>query len=184
MLIWLKDNGCPFSESLCISNGLGGGHVALVEWLMKQPRVTITSDDICMAAVNGRFEAIKWLKENGHLDPTDTEVFKNAVESGDLPMLTWMKEIGFSLTEEIFAHAAAECTSFNLSTLEWLHSNGCPWTADTFTKAAQQGDLEVLKWLLKKGCPWNSDTRLAAEKTAQEKGNREVIDWLDEMGCP
>jgi hypothetical protein len=65
----------------------------------------------------------------------------------------------------------------NLSILEWLKGEGCPWDASAFSMAAKAGNLNVLKWLKEEGCPWNAT---AFSMTS----NINVLKWLKEEGCP
>ncbi len=51
--------------------------------------------------------------------------------------------------------------------MKWLRKNGCPWDSNTFSSAAENGNLENMKWLKKNGCPWNENTFVEAE----ENGN-------------
>ena len=41
--------------------------------------------------------------------------------------------------------------------LQWAHSNGCPWDAQTTVCAAKGGHLTCLKYARTNGCPWDFD---------------------------
>jgi hypothetical protein len=46
----------------------------------------------------------------------------------------------------------------HLDVLQWARANGCPWSKETCTYAAEAGQFEVLKWLRSNGCPWDNQT--------------------------
>ena len=43
----------------------------------------------------------------------------------------------------------------DLDVLKWLHENGCPWDADTCSRAVRGCHIDVLKYLHENGCPWD-----------------------------
>jgi hypothetical protein len=69
----------------------------------------------------------------------------------------------------------------NLEMLEWLHSAGCPWDANTAESAAESGNLELLQCLHSAGFPWNNEYTCRA---AADVGSREMLQWVIDHGCP
>jgi hypothetical protein len=67
--------------------------------------------------------------------------------------------------------------------LEWLLSEGCPWSENTFAAAAATGALHLLKWLRSNGCSWDEKTFLAVA-TSANGCNPKLMKWLKSEGCP
>ncbi len=68
----------------------------------------------------------------------------------------------------------------HLEVLKWARGQKCPWDETTCNNAARSGRLDVLQWARGKGCPWNADTcRFAAEH-----GHLHVLEWARANGCP
>ena len=67
-----------------------------------------------------------------------------------------------------------------ISTMEYLHARGCPWSGRTMKAAAHGGHLELAKYLHAHGCPWDSSAAIEAAVT----GRHEMLDWLRTNGCP
>jgi hypothetical protein len=53
------------------------------------------------------------------------------------------------------AHGQLEC-------LQYLHQNGCPWTAYTCYSAAIKDNIDCLKYAHMNGCDLGKDTKKAA----------------------
>ncbi len=64
--------------------------------------------------------------------------------------------------------------SNQLSTLQWLRSQGCPWDEDTCRAAAKKGHLQVLQWALENKCPWIPS--IFIHEIAQG-GHLEILQW-------
>jgi len=70
----------------------------------------------------------------------------------------------------------------NREVLEWLHSTGCPWNAETASAAAGGGHLEVLLWAREHGCPWDRWT--CARRSVRATARVRVLQWAWEHHCP
>jgi hypothetical protein len=68
----------------------------------------------------------------------------------------------------------------NLSALQWLRSQDCPWDVRTCSEAAFGGHLIVLQWARSQGCPWNNLTCFLA----YSHGHLAVLQWARSQGCP
>ena len=66
-----------------------------------------------------------------------------------------------------------------LSVLQWVRENGCPWDVWTCSHAAGWGHLEVLKWACANGCPWDDYTC----SWAANSGHLEVLKWALANDC-
>ena len=60
--------------------------------------------------------------------------------------------------------------------LQWVHSNGCPWDANTCMRAAKGGHLEVLQCARANGCPW--------DRTTRDVASGHVLEWALANGVP
>ena len=65
--------------------------------------------------------------------------------------------------------------------LQWARANGCEWDAETCTKAAAEGHLEVLQWARANGCDWLPEDTCSY---AAHGGHLEVLQWARANGCP
>jgi len=74
--------------------------------------------------------------------------------NGDLHLLKWAQNKGYSLNED-----TSSCAAFggHLEVLKWLKENGCPWDYYTSLCAVRGGQLAALKYLHENGYLANQD---------------------------
>jgi hypothetical protein len=63
--------------------------------------------------------------------------------------------------------------------LQWLKANGCDWSANTCSEAAEGGHLVLLQWARANGCEWDARTCSAAAAG----GHLAVLQWARANGC-
>ena len=63
--------------------------------------------------------------------------------------------------------------------LRWARENGCDWSAEACSCAAQNGHLEILQWLRGNGCPWDAWTCHVAAYFS----HLQTLRWAHENGC-
>ena len=133
------------------------------------------------------------------------DVCTDSVKFGNLKLLKWARENGYSWSQKTCELAAA-CKRVEI--LKWLRENGCPWNEHRFCmeaimfkrlddlkfakevgchldeslceEAAVNNRFEILKWLRDNGCPWdepNMCTNVAVS------GNLDMLKWVRESGC-
>ena len=152
------------------------GNLEVMKWLIDN-NCSWTQWTLYEAFRHGKIENVQWLIENGlYSRNMDKELFRNAVKSGNLELLKWLRDPnGFgkaTKTEEV-----------------------CSWSERTFIAAARRGNLEVMKWLRSEGCPWDEHTFYAVASRrsatpnvdrgfAKTAGNLEIMKWLHSEGCP
>jgi len=73
------------------------------------------------AAINGNFNHIKWLFENGF--KYDTRVFMNSAKKGDLNIMKWLLENKFPYDSSILRYAIK---NENMESIKWLLENKFP----------------------------------------------------------
>eukprot|EP00611_Tribonema_gayanum_P019741 TRINITY_DN3479_c0_g1_i1.p1 TRINITY_DN3479_c0_g1~~TRINITY_DN3479_c0_g1_i1.p1 ORF type:complete len:218 (-),score=36.19 TRINITY_DN3479_c0_g1_i1:283-936(-) len=96
---------------------------------------------------------------------------------GHLEVLQWAHANGCPWSEEVCS-AAAE--GGHLELLQWARANDCPWSKRVCSGAASGGHLELLQWAHANGCPWDQEVCSAAAAG----GHLEVLQWARANGCP
>ena len=101
-----------------------------------------------------------------------------AAECGHIMVLEWLREhAGYAFSTLTCAGAAM---GGQLPTLQWLHSQGCPWDHLTCNHAAKGGHLRLLQWAVNNNAPTNPFTCVAAA----EGGQLEILKWMAESTLP
>lgn len=190
--MWLKDNGCPWSDSpwsdaACLVGASLAGRLDVLAWLKvgntdSRWRETIDGLRTLMeitASAAGHANVLSWLSENrGRRGPLNENAAFFAALGGHLGVLRWMHENGRPIDDlKVFVAAGS---AGRTEVMAWLREVGCPWDASVCAMAARKGRLDALKWLREAGCPWDASVYAAAD----DKGHRYVAEWLKENGCP
>ncbi|EFA75569.1 hypothetical protein PPL_11074 [Heterostelium album PN500] len=159
------------------------------------------------ATVVGRLDMLQYLVNNTktRLDTKDHLFLENAVSSGNVKMVKWLLEQGFSFREsEYYIDTAAAkshldlvkylhqhkygrsrghlldiaARSDNLELLQWIHENRTNeiTTCDAIDKAAANADLHVVQWLYENRSEGCST--LAIDKASSV--SLTVVKWLFE----
>lgn len=68
----------------------------------------------------------------------------------------------------------------HIECLEYAHTNGCPWDANTCKIAAYNGHIKCLTYAHANGCPWDQQTLI----NAVTNGHIECLRYAYENGCP
>jgi hypothetical protein len=89
-----------------------------------------------------------------HDPPCSAEVFRSAVEGGNMKAIEWASARGWFTAEGTLTAAAR---GGNLATMKALHAMGCRWDDSTLSAANQSGNAEAVQWLVEMGCPFGSD---------------------------
>lgn len=106
--------------------------------------------------------------------PLDKRTCSTVAKGEHLGVLQWARSNGCSWSEDTCSSAAEG------GALQWARSNGCLWNATTCFSAAKGGHLGVLQWARSNGCPWNTSTC----SMAAEGGHLGVLQWARCNGCP
>ena len=145
------------------------GHPLVLQWLENQDFKLRTPSVVYICAVsNENMKALEWLYTSGYRC-SGTTICDIAALSGNLPMIQWLREHGFSWSSTACSKAASKG---HLELLKWMHE--CPWNEDSVISAARYGYLETLKWLINNGCPWSIDNLLL---NAVRGGSVEVLEY-------
>lgn len=223
VLRWLVEIGCRLTSKVC-ANAARNNDLDMLKWLrtIDEERGACPWDNMTWASAddaNG-FEMLKWLYDNNcpQIEIPNEQRFSKtmhkAASEGNLEILQWFHQIGYSLDERTSANAAA---TGNIDLLKWIHENGGRWDVNVCVEAAENGHLHILKYLLtqtptKNPCPCSAAVCTAAAanghfevlqwlRTSDDKksvcpwskytctkaaknGHTEILRWLHENGCP
>lgn len=96
-----------------------------------------------------------------------------AAQYGNLSMLQYLHQNGFSWSTDTPAHAAS---NGHLDCLKYLYENGCPWNTHTCRKAVNYKQVDCLRYAHENGCPFSSDLTSIFTSLA-------CLQYLYENGC-
>jgi hypothetical protein len=130
------------------------------------------------AAKSGSVDLFAWLKQTGHKIHPETAL-KVAVEQRHLPLLQFLRTDGCTLFAELCDTAARYG---QLSTLRWLHEQGCDWDRQPVCDyAAESGSVPLMRYLKdKQGAVFDAYTM----RSAAGKGRSSVCRYLRSVHCP
>ena len=151
------------------------GNLPLLKWL-KEHKCVWTFEVCDMAASNGYLEILQYARANGCDWGANT--CAKASAGGHLEILKWCIENDCRFEEIKNFAAAAE--HGHLHVIEYLHSKGYKWDAETTKMAASGGHFELLVWVRERGCPWTYQTLCGAVRS----GHLEMAKWAFKEGCP
>ena len=153
------------------------GSFETIKWLRSQG-ISLVEACCAVAAINaGRVEVLEYLREEGCLWCKKVDLGFAALERGRLEVLKWLKREGCE-----FGSGAHNVTAEwgRIEILEWLRSEGYRFDESTCTAAACEGELETLKWLrnLDPPCLWNKSV---CRNIAERYDHPLVVRWIDEQ---
>ena len=88
MMIWAKENGCPFSKPGTFAKAAAGGHLEVLKWMKEHTSCPWNQDTCSEAAQGGHLEVLKWAREQGF--PWEESTCSNAAAEGHLEVLKWL----------------------------------------------------------------------------------------------
>jgi hypothetical protein len=95
----------------------------------------------------------------------------------DVPTLKAAHELHMRYTYSVMEGALRRD---KLTTLRFLHTQGCPWDAGIFMAAAARGHTDMCAYLRAEHCPWNEMVCYHAALN----GHAGTLRWLREQDCP
>jgi hypothetical protein len=164
----------PKSYWCQLNAGAYAGIEALVE-LHEQHHMPYTEDVSRGAAESGSFSKMQWLLDEQQCpEPDNLDCF--AVYAPTLDMLKWLKQRGRVFTADTCSAAAISTRAGTV--LQYLHSEGAPFDANTMFTAICYQELPLMQWLYEHGCPLSERAALASYEDVQ------LLSWLHSQGCP
>ncbi|SPN79522.1 Ankyrin repeat-containing protein [Cedratvirus Zaza IHUMI] len=144
--------------------------------LLDKLKVYVPHDVVNIAAFQGNLEILQWAKENGY--SLGDFCVTEAVRGGHLRVLQWLDDNGCYTYDDLYC-LAAEVGSVEI--LEWLDDRDDYYTDDPCAVcncAAREGHIQVLEWCLQKG--WAKDS--GACYFAAKGDQLETLKWLRDKG--
>ena len=160
-------------------------HSPCMRWLLEAGCAVGTSALVDLAG-RGDLDTLIWLWEKSrvHKSRWDTGVTSAAAASGNLALLSWLRQLSPPCPWDEECTEAAE-TKGNLAVLQWLRSQSpaCPWEwRRCILGAARSGSIDLAKWL------WSQDTRTPWDTkpttAAIRRCDLPMLTWLDAQGWP
>ena len=123
-------------------------------------------------ATRGHLPALIYLHEIG-CDWSAHRILDDAADSGNLDMVKWLlQQDKVDLTSSAMASAAA---NGHTAVCAYLLSQQCPWDSTAWYQAAYRKQHSTLQWLHSRGCPFDVPT--ACERAAL-RGHIDTIEYI------
>jgi hypothetical protein len=107
------------------------------------------------------------------LDCTSEEFQLAAGKYAHAATLAVAHRVGMAYTPAVMA-GAARCNK--LAEVQFLRSQGCPWSQQLLELACRFGHSELVRWCHEHGCLWDDFDN--APRCAAESGNVELMAWV------
>ncbi len=148
------------------------GYIALVQWEYER---NTALDRLCVdgAIKSGNLDLVKWLLNRG-CEICPASACEHAARAGHLHILKWAHKLGGTL------HGAFGCAKLDIPLLEWLHKHEAPWHVSptgVYSRACQEGRVDVLDWANDKGYPWPNGHRPSCIGPASTSDAIAVVEW-------
>jgi hypothetical protein len=147
MMEWALQKGFKPNKLSCL-RAAEKGHIAMIEFLRQHgtPWDEFTTN---MALERGHIPMLQWLFEH-HAVFNSKKVYAIPAENGNLQVLKWARDNGFTMTEN---DSAAAANGGQLECLQFLHRNGCPWSEMVPKNAINGKHFSLVEWALENECP-------------------------------
>jgi hypothetical protein len=119
---------------------------------------------------------VRLVHERG-LDTTTASFRHAAGRYADVPALEAAHELGMQYDCET-SLGAAMCNE--LSVLQYLHAQGCPWNHEATGAAARRGNFEMLRWTRTHRTAWSWMNDMILSEAASS-GNIEMTAWVKQV---
>jgi hypothetical protein len=129
------------------------------------------------AAQSGTVRKMQWLLDEQHC-PLAANICTHDMYAPTLDMLKYLEQRGCTLPEDLCDTAARSRNAASI--LQYLHSEGVPFRANTMVEALEHQELTLLQWLYERGCPLSE----AAAMAAKDLEDLSVLNWLYSKDCP
>ena len=136
------------------------GHLNIVKWFREQG--LFDAEEIIKCAVQeGNLNILKWIDSiDEQTFLRDQSLCYIASVEGHLLTLQWLIKLqGYVLDDILFGYAVE---GGSMDVIKWLKSINCPWTSYTSSTASYAGNHNILQYLITNGCPISEDTFYAS----------------------
>ena len=155
VLVWLRENNCPWNEATCRC-AAWGGHLDVLKYAHEKGCPWDARTCMVVAARGGHLEVLKNLHEKGCY--WDASTCSEAAEGGHLEVLKYAHEKGSPWDEWTCSEAAK---GGHLEVLKYARLHGCPFDKRTCMTAARKGQEDM--------------------KRKHNVGHQEVIEYLEKL---
>jgi hypothetical protein len=164
---WARREGCPWEEKRVLrgifadfmdySRDVQKKLPGVLQWVHEQGFRIQVSDIFFVAFENGMVEVLEWLVEKEGAEAILKQLGDHnsgdAAASGNLRMLTWLKNLGYALNpDQIFLEGAVQT---HVKVLTWAKKNGLQPPPMILTKLVERvqgwANLNVLRWFHENG---------------------------------
>jgi hypothetical protein len=129
-----------------------------------------------IVAQRGDLEMLRWVHEQG-CDLQTRTILSSAASSGNIELTAWVKQQpGVACNQSAMAAAAAQG---HTAVCELLRAEGRPWNTHACDRAASGRHLSTLSWLHENGCAWDMYTVCYA---AAQGGSVDIMVYLQQQG--
>lgn len=131
-------------------------------------------------SVNSMRVIAGWYRSRGMNIPIQMGTMERAVRSEDIDTMSWCERYGCRLTKDVMYTGV--CTK-NTDVVGWLVSKRCPYSGQSFEKAAEMGNIQMLKYFIMSSF-YSSKTGSKSIEYAGRNGHIETIKFLLSYGFP
>jgi hypothetical protein len=181
-LMWLKEMGIhPPEKSLSLAALLGT--VEIMEWLFTDNGFTPSRSDLLDACVSGAIDRVEWLFRHMTIEEDLVDLRRNmvtnAIYSGNVDLLEYLKKKGFVLDE---IHMSVAINTKRTHVMEWVWASADEKIRQdidipSLVGEVDDGDLSTYQWLHSKKL-LDVSAFIDLFDTAFEHGYVEVVDWI------
>eukprot|EP00953_Heterococcus_sp_UTEX-ZZ885_P013663 7802-Heterococcus_DN1.PRE.3 len=190
MLKWAHEHGCSLvRERHNICETAARSHNAeLMEWLIEQPGVQLTTKTMQTAAESGDRAMCELLYANSCPWDNDCCFFaaqRISQRGDDAELLLWLRQHGCPWWAQDIAYLAAHSNSVVL--LEYMQQNGVVFTTEQLTEllssAGAFDSLTTAKWLREQGAEWPAVLQNCGQYSDGEQWHGDTLAWARAEGC-
>ena len=185
-LLWLlsQEPACPCPADIVyrVAQQADLNAIRTLREASKVPLISWHTVDICIAAARcNDLAMLQYVRGLVPPVPWDSVPCHLAVLHDNLSMLQWLRSEGCPWDERCMASAAG---AGNLRLLQWMRAQKppCPWGVSVSAAAARQPDLCILQWLRGQRRPCPMDP--ACARHAARRGDLQMLQWLRLQGQP
>lgn len=169
---WLYNKGYELDKE---SNECAArtGNIQLLEWVVCENCIPMSSNVMVAAAGSGNLEMVKWVEK--YKLKWKSRAYNAAAAGGHIHILQYFHSQG---REHKLHVCTAAAENGHLDTLKWLIEHHFWYNAVIGREAAACGHLHIIKWLYEMGIAWYIDTiTLAAAKNM----HIDIIEYLSRV---
>ena len=158
ILKYARRNGCPWDDRTCFE-AAKKGHLDILKFAHTNGCPGSWDNNICaVAAMNGQLDCFVYACTNGFAFNA-FDCLNAAICGGHFNLLVAvmyynnLSQIRIIFPKEFTELCTLAAQYGSLNILQYLHTSGYHWNANTFLCAKRSGHLHILEYLRSNGCP-------------------------------